>query len=271
MVTADEIAAIPLFEALPRAELERLSNVSADIHLLPAEWAVNEGDERALFAVLDGHLEVVKLFDGVPRVIGNRHTGDIFGEVPELKRAKLGSGVDYVLADVFDWDPPCSTSALRLLAPRPERALRALLAALGRVLKPDGRAFLVDNAARSAIPATWSSHLAKPRAGASPTAVSSTSSSVTGRRRSSNASWRGRLTGQRRRESQMGTSSSLPANAAGPRACQAAPGTHGPAQPAAAETAPPAPRSLRSNSPQARSRRRKPIVPLTRAQARIGR
>jgi thioredoxin reductase (NADPH) len=32
--------------------------------------------------VLDGHLEVVKIFDGIPRVIGNRHTGDIFGEVP---------------------------------------------------------------------------------------------------------------------------------------------------------------------------------------------
>jgi thioredoxin reductase (NADPH) len=82
MVTAGEIAAMPLFEALARAELERLSHVSADIHLLPGEWAVNEGDERALFAVLDGHLEVVKLFDGVPRVIGQRHTGDIFGEVP---------------------------------------------------------------------------------------------------------------------------------------------------------------------------------------------
>ena len=82
VVTTDEIAAIPLFEALPEIELERLSRVSADVHLLPGEWAVNEGDERALFAVLDGHLEVVKIFDGVPRVIGNRRPGDIFGEVP---------------------------------------------------------------------------------------------------------------------------------------------------------------------------------------------
>src|SRR5919204_112546 len=82
MVTADEIASIPLFEALPDRERERLSRVSADMHLLPGEWAVNEGDERALFAVLDGHVEVVKLFDRIPRVIGNRHPGDIFGEVP---------------------------------------------------------------------------------------------------------------------------------------------------------------------------------------------
>jgi thioredoxin reductase (NADPH) len=82
MVTAEEIAAVPLFEELAVDELARLSHVSADIHLLPGEWAVNEGDERALFAVLDGHLEVVKLFDGVPRVIGNRHRDDVFGEVP---------------------------------------------------------------------------------------------------------------------------------------------------------------------------------------------
>src|SRR5262245_37576202 len=82
MVTTEEIAAVSLFEALPEAELARLSRVAADMHLRPGEWAVNEGDERALFAVLDGHLEVVKLFDGVPRVIGNRHQGDIFGEVP---------------------------------------------------------------------------------------------------------------------------------------------------------------------------------------------
>src|SRR2546423_4053384 len=82
MVTADEIASIPLFKAVAEDERERLSRVSADIHLLPGEFAVNEGDERALFAVLDGLVEVVKLFDGLPRVLGNRRAGDIFGEVP---------------------------------------------------------------------------------------------------------------------------------------------------------------------------------------------
>ena len=82
MVTPDEIASVPLFSALPVAERERLSRVAADIHLLPGEYAVNEGDERALFAVLDGHIEVVKIIDGVDRVLGHRHAGDIFGEVP---------------------------------------------------------------------------------------------------------------------------------------------------------------------------------------------
>src|SRR5436190_7556514 len=82
MVTADEIASVPLFEALPPDECARLSQVAADLHLRAGEWAVSEGDERALFAVLDGQVEVVKEFDGVPQVIGNRRLGDIFGEVP---------------------------------------------------------------------------------------------------------------------------------------------------------------------------------------------
>src|SRR6476660_8764554 len=82
MVTADEIASVPLFAELPEVERERLSQVAADIHLRAGEYVVNEGDERALFAVLDGHLEVVKILDGADRVLGHRRVGDIFGEVP---------------------------------------------------------------------------------------------------------------------------------------------------------------------------------------------
>jgi thioredoxin reductase (NADPH) len=82
MVTPDEIASVPLFSALPGGERERLARVSADIHLVAGEYAVSEGDERALFAVLGGRIEVVKVIDGVDRVLGQRHPGDIFGEVP---------------------------------------------------------------------------------------------------------------------------------------------------------------------------------------------
>jgi thioredoxin reductase (NADPH) len=82
MVTPDEIASVPLFSSLPEGERERLSQTSADIRLLAGDYAVSEGDERALFAVLDGHLEVVKIIDGVSQLIGHRREGDIFGEVP---------------------------------------------------------------------------------------------------------------------------------------------------------------------------------------------
>ena len=48
----------------------------------PGEFAVPEGGERALFAVLSGKIEVVKTIDGVERTLGWRLPGTIFGEVP---------------------------------------------------------------------------------------------------------------------------------------------------------------------------------------------
>ena len=82
MVTAEEIGSIAVFAGLSDADRERLSRAAADITLAPGEYAAHEGGERALFAVLDGRIEAVKLVDGIPRVIGERLVGDIFGEVP---------------------------------------------------------------------------------------------------------------------------------------------------------------------------------------------
>jgi thioredoxin reductase (NADPH) len=82
VVTAEEIGAVELFAGLDAAEREQLARVAADISLVPGEYAAHEGDERALFAVLDGRIEPVKLVDGIERVVGVRHPGDVFGEVP---------------------------------------------------------------------------------------------------------------------------------------------------------------------------------------------
>jgi thioredoxin reductase (NADPH) len=82
MVTPDEIAAVELFAALGPTEREQLSRVAADIALAPGEYAAYEGSDRALFAVLEGRIEPVKLVDGIERVVGERGPGDIFGEVP---------------------------------------------------------------------------------------------------------------------------------------------------------------------------------------------
>jgi CRP-like cAMP-binding protein len=60
----------------------RLARTSADLHLDPGEFAVPEGGERALFAVLAGKIEVVKTIDGIERRLGFRLPGTIFGEVP---------------------------------------------------------------------------------------------------------------------------------------------------------------------------------------------
>jgi thioredoxin reductase (NADPH) len=82
MFTTDEVRAVPILSAIPPSELERLAKTAADIQLSPGEFAVHEGDERAFYAVISGKFEVVKLFDGVPRTLGWRMPGTIFGEVP---------------------------------------------------------------------------------------------------------------------------------------------------------------------------------------------
>jgi thioredoxin reductase (NADPH) len=82
MVTADEVAAVPVFAALAPPERERLAAAAADIALQPGEYAVDQGGERALFAVLAGRIEVVQSVDGVERPVGERRPGDVFGEVP---------------------------------------------------------------------------------------------------------------------------------------------------------------------------------------------
>ena len=81
MVTAEEIGRVAVFADLEPAERDRLSRAVADITLVPGESAVNEGDARALFGVLEGRLEVFRRVDGVESVIGERRPGDVFGEM----------------------------------------------------------------------------------------------------------------------------------------------------------------------------------------------
>ncbi len=82
MVTADEVGGIGVFACLAPVERERLARLAADIRLGPGEYAIHPGDERALFAVLEGHLETVATTDGVERVVGGRGAGELVGEVP---------------------------------------------------------------------------------------------------------------------------------------------------------------------------------------------
>ena len=82
MVTAEEIGAVKILGDLEPGSRERLARVAADISLMPGEYAADQGAERALFALLEGRIEVVSMVDGVERVVGERGPGDIIGEVP---------------------------------------------------------------------------------------------------------------------------------------------------------------------------------------------
>ena len=123
MVTADEIAGIPLFGDLGPADRERLARAAADITLLPGEYAAQEGDERALFALLEGKIEAVKTVDGVERVVGKRRPGDIFGEVPITLGALFPAGFRAV-----------ERSRVLRLAPQDYHAVAAASPEVGRAV-----------------------------------------------------------------------------------------------------------------------------------------
>ena len=82
MVTPEEIGRIELFAGLDDAQRQQLCRAAADVSLVTGEYAAHEGADRALFAVLEGKIEPVRLVDGIERVLGVRHPGEIFGEVP---------------------------------------------------------------------------------------------------------------------------------------------------------------------------------------------
>jgi thioredoxin reductase (NADPH) len=93
MLTPEEIRAVPIFATLGAAELELLARTAADLRLKAGEFAAHEGsEERALFAVLSGKMQVVKLFDGVERTLGWRPAGTIFGELPVALGTPLFGG-----------------------------------------------------------------------------------------------------------------------------------------------------------------------------------
>jgi thioredoxin reductase (NADPH) len=82
VVTAEEVGRVGLFAGLEPAQRERVARAAADLTLGAGDFAAHEGDDRALFAVLEGRIEAVKTVDGIDRVVGTREPGDVFGEVP---------------------------------------------------------------------------------------------------------------------------------------------------------------------------------------------
>ena len=118
MVTADDIRRVRVFADLESPACERLSRAAADISLAPGEYAANEGDDPALFGLLEGRIEVVKLVDGIERHVGERLPGELIGEVP----ITLGTPYPVSAAHGRGIDPLLEAIAARVGARRPDAA-----------------------------------------------------------------------------------------------------------------------------------------------------
>lgn len=74
---------------------------------------------------------------------------DAVPAVLELNQAKVTGAVEYLVADVFAWEPPRAFDVCFFgfwLSHVPSERVESFWALVARALKPDGRVFLVDNA-----------------------------------------------------------------------------------------------------------------------------
>jgi len=82
MLSVDDLTSLPMFAGEDLPVLNALLRGAGDVRIGVGEFAIHEGDEPALYAVLSGKLEVVKRIDGIERRIGERVAGSFHGEVP---------------------------------------------------------------------------------------------------------------------------------------------------------------------------------------------
>ncbi len=117
MISPEELAKIPLFDGLGSEELGYLSGCVPDIRVVPGEYIVQEGDTRALYITIEGHMEVTKLVDGVERVIGNRLPGALFGEAPMVLNTPFPASMRAVLPSRVTRVGPKEFHTLAAMAP----------------------------------------------------------------------------------------------------------------------------------------------------------
>jgi thioredoxin reductase (NADPH) len=130
MLTSSELKKIPIFSCLNDANLEWLSQQTADIHLEPGEYLIHEGEPTPFFVLLEGTTEVLKDVMGRQTEVSEHHRGDFFGELPILMataspasvRAKTACHLARLdpqqLQELIRRSPECSAVILQTLNER---------------------------------------------------------------------------------------------------------------------------------------------------------
>jgi len=131
VISPDELRSVPLFSDLTDDQLQFVARSVEDIRLMPGEFAGREGDERALFIMIEGRAELTKEVNGVERVVGKRHPGQVFGEVPMLLSTKLPASIGAVEPTRLLKLEPGPLVKLAVMAPQINEALSEL--AVGRM------------------------------------------------------------------------------------------------------------------------------------------
>jgi thioredoxin reductase (NADPH) len=84
MITAAELAQIPVFEGLDETARQRFAQKAADIRVEGGDWVIREGEDPRFFVLLEGVLQTVKDVLGQRRELDRVKPGEFFGEIPIL-------------------------------------------------------------------------------------------------------------------------------------------------------------------------------------------
>jgi thioredoxin reductase (NADPH) len=84
VITAAELAQIPVFDGLDEAERHRFAQKAADIRVEAGDWVIREGEDPRFFVLLEGVLQTVKDIVGQRRELDQVKPGAFFGEIPIL-------------------------------------------------------------------------------------------------------------------------------------------------------------------------------------------
>jgi SAM-dependent methyltransferase len=119
-------------------------------------WLADVGELEAAVDAFDPRGDVLELAAGTGiwtrRLLrhADRLTAvDAAPEVLEVNQARTGGVAEYVLADVFEWEPPREFDVCFFAfwySHVPSQYFEPFWQLVGRALKPEGRVFLVDNA-----------------------------------------------------------------------------------------------------------------------------
>jgi thioredoxin reductase (NADPH) len=84
MITAADLAQIPVFNGLDETERQRFAQKAADIRVETGDWLIREGEDPRFFVLLEGVLQTVKDIVGQRRELDQVKPGAFFGEIPIL-------------------------------------------------------------------------------------------------------------------------------------------------------------------------------------------
>ena len=84
----------PLFRYFTEAERERIEGISEVKRMAEGAFLIRNGEiDSTLFAVEDGHLDIIGIDDGVQKVFATVGPGDVLGEVSFIDDSPRGVSV----------------------------------------------------------------------------------------------------------------------------------------------------------------------------------